>query len=224
MHEASVRKLTIGLENDDWGKLPIDIEALGGVSSVVMKRWAPEMEAVSSSPWLQRWHMRSRDDRDNALKLEQFAMLGNPFSENFAGDSAGMEAKSSLMRRLSFDDTRRTSLNVKGGGEKEEEVKEMLSEKEWQDLESVRAVTMTALNVFAKNVNQYVYTMELLPTASSTCGVCVREYQSTLYLSPVCLRISIHTVSIASAFENINREYISHPCHSFVYSTRNNTA
>ena len=199
MHEASVRKLTIGLENDDWGKLPIDIEALGGVSSVVMKRWAPEMEAVSSSPWLQRWHMRSRDDRDNALKLEQFAMLGNPFSENFAGDSAGMEAKSSLMRRLSFDDTRRTSLNVKGGGEKEEEeVKEMLSEKEWQDLESVRAVTMTALNVFAKNVNQYVYTMELLPTASSTCGVCSLRS-----------RISIHTVSIASVFENINREYLS---------------
>ena len=169
MHEASVRKLTIGLENDDWGKLPIDIDALGGVSSVVMKRWAPEMEAVSSSPWLQRWHMRSRDDRDNALKLEQFAMLGNPFSENFAGDSAGKEAKSSLMRRLSFDD-RRTSLNVKGGEKEEEEevkLKKMLSEKEWQDLESVRAVTMTALNVFAKNVNQYVYTMELLPTASS---------------------------------------------------------
>ena len=171
MHEASVRKLTIGLENDDWGKLPIDIDALGGVSSVVMKRWAPEMEAVSSSPWLQRWHMRSRDDRDNALKLEQFAMLGNPFSENFAGDSAGKEAKSSLMRRLSFDD-RRTSLSVKGGEKEEEEEEEvkhkkMLSEKEWQDLESVRAVTMTALNVFAKNVNQYVYTMELLPTASS---------------------------------------------------------
>ena len=201
MHEASVRKLTIGLENDDWGKLPIDIEALGGVSSVVMKRWAPEMEAVSSSPWLQRWHMRSRDDRDNALKLEQFAMLGNPFSENFAGDSAGMEAKSSLMRRLSFDDTRRTSLNVKGGGEKEEEVKEMLSEKEWQDLENVRAVTMTALNVFAKNVNQYVYTMELLPTASSTCGVCSLRS-----------RISIHTVSIASVFENINPHCIYRQC------------
>jgi hypothetical protein len=214
MHEASVRKLTIGLENDDWGRLPIDIEALGGVSAVVMKRWAPEMESVSSSPWLQRWHMRSRNDRNNALKLEQFAMLGNPFSENFAGDSAGKEAKSSLMRRLSFDNSSSSShvsvddSNDDHVAEKENENRHTLSEKEWQNLESVRAVTMTALNVFAKSVNQYVYAMELLPTASSTAfDRLVSLFEYDIFLLPLFF---LHTISQTPHTHTHTHRYYSH--------------
>ena len=95
--EISVNRSRELLVEYDQHRLPIDLDALGGVGKVVLRRWAPEMNQVSSSPWLQRWHARSSEDQSKALRLQSFAMLGNPFSKRFAGDAAGREAKESLL-------------------------------------------------------------------------------------------------------------------------------
>eukprot|EP00939_MAST-03C_sp_MAST-3C-sp1_P004157 g4157.t1 len=206
-HESNLRKLKIGLENDDWGRLPIDLDALGGVGKVVLSRWAPEMSQMSSSPWLQRWGLRSPDEQSKAL--ESFALLGNPFSAHFAGDDSGKEAKEAILRRLSIDKEETTeggeigeTITKVGGGDvsggggrgasdddgregkarEEVDSDDEVADTEWRNLTNVSAVTTTALNVFAKSVGRYVHALELLaPIRTFTFDRLVEFFEYYVY-------------------------------------------
>lgn len=53
VHETSFRTLTEGLQREEWNLLPIDLESMGGLETIVLHRLTGAVQGCVTSQWQQ---------------------------------------------------------------------------------------------------------------------------------------------------------------------------
>lgn len=203
IHETSFRTLKDGLQREEWNLLPIDVEAMGGLETIMLQRLAVAIQGPISSRWQQLhvlfehslWDRGSRQYRDLALDpdtvLDNFPQAGVPFARDgsFQVDGKALAfAKRMLGLQLGVPRPPEGSVGdfsdeyVNAGSYFKQNGGESASRKGAGLPPSNGTVTSSGLNLFAQFAGKYFHCMRLLPQiAGDVFGHLVELFDYYMY-------------------------------------------